>query len=107
VQTYDINYLNMAKTSLKVLKVNSCRLKYLTLEAFACLKVGPLGYDGSVLLSVVTQALLYNFLVCRFLLLFLSMTLMTAISGKSRLLSAGFCTKSRHRSRVAEGGFRL
>jgi hypothetical protein len=40
---------------------------HLLLEAFACLKVWPLGHDGSVLLSVVAQALLYNF-VCRFLL---------------------------------------
>jgi hypothetical protein len=34
----------------------------LPLEAFACLKVWPLGHDGSVLLSVVAQALLCNFL---------------------------------------------
>jgi hypothetical protein len=34
----------------------------LPLKAFACLEVWPLGHDGSVLLSVVAQALLYNFL---------------------------------------------
>jgi hypothetical protein len=34
----------------------------LPLEAFACLEVWPLGHGGSVLLSVVTQALLCNFL---------------------------------------------
>jgi hypothetical protein len=39
----------------------------LPLQAFACLKVWPLGHDGSVLLSVIAQALLCNF-VCRFLL---------------------------------------
>jgi hypothetical protein len=51
----------MAKTCLKVLKDNCCRLiKSLSLEAFACLEVWPLGHDGSVLLSIVTQALLYN-----------------------------------------------
>jgi hypothetical protein len=32
------------------------------LEAFACQEVLPLGLDGSVLLSVVVQALLCNFL---------------------------------------------
>jgi hypothetical protein len=41
----------------------------LPLEAFACLEVWPLGHDGSVLLSVVTQALLYNFLCAGFSLL--------------------------------------
>jgi hypothetical protein len=60
----------------------------LSLEAFACLEVCPLGHDGPILLSVVTQALLCNFLVCRFLLLSLPVMLLMAISGKSRLLSA-------------------
>jgi hypothetical protein len=32
------------------------------LEAFACLEVWPLGQDGLVLLSIVVQALLCNFL---------------------------------------------
>jgi hypothetical protein len=35
---------------------------HLSLEVFACLEVWPLGHDGSVLLSVVAQALLCNFL---------------------------------------------
>jgi hypothetical protein len=35
---------------------------YLPLEAFACLEVWPLDHDVSVLLSVVAQALLCNFL---------------------------------------------
>jgi hypothetical protein len=35
---------------------------HLPLEAFACLEVWPLGHDGSVLLSIVAQALLCNFL---------------------------------------------
>jgi hypothetical protein len=51
----------MAKTRLKVLKDNCSRLKKsLLLEAFSCLEVWSLGHDGSVLLSVVTQTLLYN-----------------------------------------------
>jgi hypothetical protein len=32
---------------------------------------------------------------------------MMAISGRSRLLSAGFCTGPRRRRRVAEGGLHL
>jgi hypothetical protein len=39
---------------------------HLPLEAFACLEVWPLGHDGSVLLSVVAQALLCNFLCAGF-----------------------------------------
>jgi hypothetical protein len=55
----------MAKTCLKVLKDNCSRLKKsLSLEAFVCLEVWPLGHDGSVLLSVVAQALLLT-VVCR------------------------------------------
>jgi hypothetical protein len=38
----------------------------LALKAFACLEVLPLGHDGSVLLSVVAQALLL-IVVYRFL----------------------------------------
>jgi hypothetical protein len=46
---------------LKVLKDKCSRLrKSLSLEAFACLEVQPLGYDRSVLLSVVAQALLLS-----------------------------------------------
>jgi hypothetical protein len=69
MQIYDVNYLNMAKTCLKVLKVNWYRLEYLSLEVFACLEVWSFDHDRSVLLSVVAQALLYNSLVCKFLLL--------------------------------------
>jgi hypothetical protein len=51
----------MAKTWLKVLKDNCSRLRNsLSLEVFACLEVSPLGHDGSVLLSVVAQALLFT-----------------------------------------------
>jgi hypothetical protein len=32
---------------------------------------------------------------------------MMAVSGKSRLLNAGFRTEARHRHRVAEGGHHL
>jgi hypothetical protein len=67
--TYDDNYLNMVKTSLKVLKDNCCTLTSLSFEAFVCLEVWPLGHDRSVLLSVVDQALLCNSSVCRFPLL--------------------------------------
>jgi hypothetical protein len=44
------------------LKLVDIGLYILTIEAFACLEVRPLGHDGSVLLSVVAQALLCNFL---------------------------------------------
>jgi hypothetical protein len=87
----------MAKTYLKLLKVNCSRLrKSLSLEAFACLDVLLLGHDGSVLLSVVAQALLCNFLVCRFLLS-VPVTLMMAVSGSSRFLRTSFRTGARHR----------
>jgi hypothetical protein len=67
MQTYYDNYLNMAKTYLKVLKDNYSMLrKSLLLEAFACLEVWLFGYDESVLLSVVAQVLLLT-IVCRFL----------------------------------------
>jgi hypothetical protein len=80
----------MAKTCLKVLNDSCIRLwKYLLLEAFACLEVWPLGHNGSILLSIVAQALLCNFLMCRFLLLSLLMMPMMTISGKSRFLSTG------------------
>jgi hypothetical protein len=65
LQTYYDNYLNMAETYLKVLQDNCSRLrKSLSLKAFAYLEVWPLGYDGSVLLGVVAQALLLS-VVCR------------------------------------------
>jgi hypothetical protein len=52
----------MAKTYLKVLKDNCSRLKKsLSLEAFV---VGLKSHDGSILLSVVAQALLLT-VVCR------------------------------------------
>jgi hypothetical protein len=38
-------------------------MSHSSLEAFAYIEVWPLGHDGSVLLSVVTQALLYNYCV--------------------------------------------
>jgi hypothetical protein len=79
----------------------------LSLEAFACLKVWPLGHDGSVLLSVVAQALLYNFCVQFPPLLSFPPKSLMAVSGKSRLLSAGFCTGARRRRRVAEGDLHL
>jgi hypothetical protein len=53
----------------------------LPLEAFACLEVWPLGHDGSVLLSVVAQALLYNFCVQVPPLLFFPAMPMTVVSG--------------------------
>jgi hypothetical protein len=77
----------------------------LPLEAFARLEVWPLGHDGPVLLSVVAQALLYNFLCADFSLL--SGDADDGCQGKSRLLSAGFCTRACHRRRVAEGGLHL
>jgi hypothetical protein len=66
----------------------------------------PLGHGGSVLLTIVAQALLL-IVVCRFLSIPLLVMLMMAVSGKSRLLSAGFYTEARRRCRVAEEGFHL
>jgi hypothetical protein len=107
LQTYDVNYLNMAKTYLKVLKDNCCRLMSLySLEAFACLEVSPLGHDGSILLSVVTQAFLLT-VVGMFLSLPLLVMLLMAVSWNSRFLRAGFCTGAHRRLRVAEGGLHL
>jgi hypothetical protein len=59
------------------------------------------------LLSVVAQALLCNFCVQVPPLLSFPAKPLTAVSGKSRLLSAGFRTGARHRRRVAEGGLHL
>jgi hypothetical protein len=53
----------------------------LPLEVFTCLEVWPLGHDGSVLLSVVTQTLLYNFCVQVTPLLFFPAMPMTVVSG--------------------------
>jgi hypothetical protein len=39
------------------------------------------------------------------LLLFFLVMPMMAVSGKSRLLSVGFCTEAHHRCRVVEEGF--
>jgi hypothetical protein len=47
-----------------VLKDICCRLNFLSLEAFLCLEVQPFGHDRSVLLSIVTLALLLT-IVCR------------------------------------------
>jgi hypothetical protein len=74
----------------------------LPLEAFACLEVCPLGHDGSVLLSVVAQALLCNFLCAGSYSSLLSVKPLMAVSGKSRLLCAEFRTETRHRRRVVE-----
>jgi hypothetical protein len=63
-------------------------------------------YDGSVLLSVVAQALLV-IVVYMFLSLTLSMMPLTDVSGKSKLLSAGFHTEAHRRHRIAEGGLHL
>jgi hypothetical protein len=46
MQTYNYNYFNLAKTSLKVFKVSCCRLKSLYLEALACLEVDRLVMSG-------------------------------------------------------------
>jgi hypothetical protein len=79
----------------------------LPLEAFACLEVWPLGHDGSVLLSVVAQALLYNFLCAGSSSSLLLVKPLMAISGKPRLLCVGFCTEVRRMYRVTEGGLHL
>jgi hypothetical protein len=80
---------------------------YLPLKAFACLEAWPLGHDGSVLLSVVAQALLCNFWCAGFSSSLLPVKSLIAVSGKSRLRCAGFRTEVRHRRRVTEGGLHL
>jgi hypothetical protein len=79
----------------------------LPLEAFACLEVWPLDHDGSVLLSVVAQALLCNILYAGSSSSLLSAKPLTAVNGKSRLLCARFWTEARRRHRVVEGGLHL
>jgi hypothetical protein len=79
--------------------VSSLKLCFIT---FWCV-----GLYGLVLLIVLAQSLLCNFLVCRFVLLSLPVMPMTAASGKSRLLSAGFHIETHRRCRVAEEGFHL
>jgi hypothetical protein len=64
------------------------------LEAFACLEVWPLGHDGSVLLSVVAQALLCNFLCAGFSSSLLSGDADDGCQWKSRLLSTVFRTET-------------
>jgi hypothetical protein len=79
----------------------------LPLEAFAYLEVWPLGHDGSILLSVVAQALLCNFLYAGSSSSLLLVKPLTIVSGKSRLLCARFHTEAHRRHRVAEGGIHL
>jgi hypothetical protein len=79
----------------------------LPLEAFACLEVWSLGHDGSVLLSVVTQTLLCNFLCACSSSSLLPVKPLTAVIGKSMLLCAGFHIEARRRRRAAEGGLHL
>jgi hypothetical protein len=64
----------------------------LPLEAFACLEVWPLGHNGSVLLSIVAQALLVTLCVQVPPLPFFPAMPMMVVSGNRR-------------HRVAEGGF--
>jgi hypothetical protein len=90
-------------TCLKVFKASCYRLMYpLPLEAFACLEVWPIGHDGSVLLSVVAQALLCNFLCASSSSSLLSSDADDDCQWTSRLLSAGFHNGVRRRHRVAE-----
>jgi hypothetical protein len=79
----------------------------LPLEDFTCLEVWPLGHDGSILLSVVAQALLCNFLCPGSSSSLILAKPLMAVSGKSKLLCAGFRTEAHRRRRVAEGGLPL
>jgi hypothetical protein len=79
----------------------------LPLEAFACLEVWPLGHDGSVLLSVVAQDLICNFLCAGSSCSLLPVKSLTAVSGKFGPLYAGFRIEARRRCRVANGGLHL
>jgi hypothetical protein len=66
-----------------------------------------LGHVRSVLLSVVTQALLYNSLFASF---YLSPSFGDAVNGhrwEVQTLSAGFLTRLRRRCRVDEEGLHL
>jgi hypothetical protein len=95
--------LNMAKTCLKLIKVNHCRLmNHLPPEALAWLEVDRAGSYK------VAQAFLCNLLCASFSLsLSLPTMPMTASSGKSRLIRVGFCTGTRHRCKVIEEGLHL
>jgi hypothetical protein len=79
----------------------------LPIEVFACLEVWPLGHNGSVLLSVVFHALLCNFLCAGFSSSLLPAKLLMTVSGKSRLLCAGYRTEAHRRHIVTEGGLHL
>jgi hypothetical protein len=108
MQTYDVNYLNLANNMLKIFKASCRRLMYpLPLEAFACLEVWLLGHDGSVLLSVVTQDFLCNFLCVGSSSSLLLAKPLIVVIGKFRLLCAGFHTEARRMHRVAKGGLHL
>jgi hypothetical protein len=91
----------MAKTCFKMLKDNCCRLVSLSLEAFACVEVWPHGHDGSVLLSVVAQALLLT-IVCRSF-----PSLFSSKAVDDRFLSDGFHIETHRRCRDAEEGSHL
>jgi hypothetical protein len=108
MQTSNVNYLNFANNMLKLFKASCYRLMYpLSIEAFACLEVWLLGHNGSVLLSVVAQALLCNLLCAGSSSSLLPAKPLTTFSGKSRLLCAGFCTEAHRKRRDAEGGLHL
>jgi hypothetical protein len=79
----------------------------LSLEVFACLEVWPLGHDGSVLLSIVAQTLLCNFLCASSSSSLLFGDADDGCQWKSSLLSDGFRTGARRRRRVAEGGLHI
>jgi hypothetical protein len=80
---------------------------HLPLEDFACLKVWSFGHDGLVLLNVVAQALLCNFLCADSSSSLLLAKSLTTISGNSRLLCAGFHIEAHRKHRVVEGGLHL
>jgi hypothetical protein len=79
----------------------------LPLEAFACLEVWPLGHDMPVLLSVVAQALLCNFLCVGSSSSLFSDDTDDGYQWKFRLLSVGFRIGACRRRRVVEGGLHL
>jgi hypothetical protein len=79
----------------------------LLLKVFACPEVRSLGHDGSVLLSVVAQALLCNFICAGSSSSLLSGNADDDCQWKSRLLSAGFRIGARHRRRVVKEGLHL
>jgi hypothetical protein len=92
--------LNFAKTYLKVFGGSRCRHVSLSPTWSPCMsRSWSLGHVRSVLLSIVTQSLLCWSFMCKWSLSLLAM-FMVVISGKTRLLRVGLCTRTHRRCRL-------